>query len=260
MEKQNATARQHFHDRSEKYNKSSSWVTDEKLLEAIFKMTKAGEDDVVLDIATGTGLVAKQFKGRVKEVIGLDISDDMAAQAKRHVDRLLISSVEKIPLADSSVDVCVCRQGLQFVNLNVAMEEIFRVLKPGGRVVFCHLNAYGLYDRTDAFEIQALRNPARVNFFIPGDLESVLEEYGMKVVEVGQYRSRESVNQWINHGASTEEERTEIKRIYRQASPEFKKVHELEFAGDDILDTMLFLTIGAEKIPETAKSAVDCGA
>lgn len=247
MAQQNEMAKSHFTERSEKYNKSSSWVSDDKLLNDIFKMSKAKETDVVLDVAVGTGYVSKQFKGRVKEVIGLDISEAMSAQAKPFVDRLLISSVENIPLEDNSVDICVCRQGLQFVNLNKAMQEIHRVLKPGGRVVFCHLNAYGLYDRTDAFEIQALRNPARVNFFIPGDLESVMEEYGLKVNEVGQFRSRESVNQWINHGASTENERESIKSIYKNASPEFKKVHELTITDEDIFDTMLFLTIGAEK-------------
>lgn len=247
MEKQNQAAQKHFEDRSHKYNRSSNWVTDTALLESIFKMSKAGSEDVVLDIACGTGLVSKQFKGKVKEVIGLDISAAMSDQARPYLDRLIISSVEDIPLPDNSVDICVCRQGLQFVNLNKAMSEVMRVLKPGGRVVFCHLNAYGLYDRADAFEIQALRNPARVNFFIPGDLESVLEAHGMRVTEVGQTRSRESVEQWINHGASTEQEREQIRRIYRQASPEFKKVHELEIRDDEIMDTMLFLTIGAQK-------------
>lgn len=247
MEKQNRMAKEHFKNRSVQYNKSSNWVTDPKLLDYIFMISKAQPGDRVLDIATGTGLVAQRFYRNVKEVIGLDISDEMSSQASKYLDRLIISSVESIPLEDKSIDVCVCRQGLQFVNLNQALKEIRRVLKPGGRVSFCHLAAYGLYDRTDAFEIQALRNPARVNFFIPGDLESLLEELGFTVDEVGQYRSRESVHQWIHHGASTEGERNAIMNIYRNATPEFKKIHEIEFVEDDILDTMLFLTIGAER-------------
>lgn len=247
MELQNKTAHQHFQSRSKKYNKSSNWVSDSKLLELIYKIARPKPTDLVLDLCTGTGLVAKHFKGKVAEVIGLDITTDMTEQASKNLDRLIVSSVEKIPLADASVDICVCRQGLQFVNLRKVISEVMRVLKPGGRVVFCHLNAYGLYDRTDAFEIQALRNPARVNFFMPGDLESLLEEHGLHVDEVGQYRSVESVNQWIDHGASTEEERSKIHEIYKNASPEFKKLHEIEFRDNDILDTMLFLTIGASK-------------
>ena len=256
MKKQNESARHHFKERSVQYNKSSNWVSDEQLMAYMVKIGQIKSTDVVLDVATGTGLVAKHFKQHAAKVIGLDISTDMSAQAKGHVDELIIASVESIPLADQSVDVCICRQGLQFVNLPKAMQEIRRVLKPGGRVVFCHLNAYGLYDRTDAFEIQALRNPARVNFFIPGDLESVMEEFGLTVKQVGQYRSRESVNQWICHGASTHDERESIKNIYRNSTPEFKKLHELEITQDDILDTMLFLTIGGER-PLVEKSATD---
>jgi anaerobic magnesium-protoporphyrin IX monomethyl ester cyclase len=254
-ESQNDLAKNHFRDRSEKYNQSSNWVNDQKLLGDMFRSANISGNEVVLDIATGTGMVAKQFSGKVKKLIGLDISMEMADQAKPYLDELIIASAENIPLPESSIDVIVCRQGLQFVDLELAIPEFMRVLKPGGRVVFSHLNAYGHYDRADAFKIQELRNPARVNFFIPADLESVLEFYGMKVRSVAQYRSRESVNQWIHHGASTKKEREQIKKVYRESTAEFKKLHELEFSGDDIFDTMLFLTIAAAK-PEMENQKV----
>lgn len=244
---QNGTAKEHFRERSQRYSASSSWVSDQKLLDEIFDASGVKGDEVLLDIATGTGLVAKQFKGKVKEVIGLDVSEDMTSQATSHVNRLVISSVEKIPFPEASIDVAVCRQGLQFVDMDQAIAEVYRVLKPGGRVVFCHLCAYGLEDRADAFRIQALRNVARVNFFVPGDLESVLETHGLVVKNTHQYLSRESVNQWIDHGASTQEQRDEIKKTYRDSTTQFKKLHDLQFVGDDILDTMMFLTVVAEK-------------
>jgi radical SAM superfamily enzyme YgiQ (UPF0313 family) len=74
---QNGTAKDHFRERSQRYSASSSWVSDQKLLDEIFEASGVKGDEVLLDIATGTGLVAKQFKGKVKEVIGLDVSEDM---------------------------------------------------------------------------------------------------------------------------------------------------------------------------------------
>ncbi|MGZ3809550.1 MAG: methyltransferase domain-containing protein [Bacteriovorax sp.] len=205
VEKQNAEAKNHFKNRSQLYNKSSNWVNDQKLISTIFEKAKIVGNETVLDIATGTGLVAREFKGKVKEIIGLDISPEMTEQAKNNVDRLIIGSVERpIPLPENSIDVVICRQGLQFVNLDRALTEVGKVLKVGGRVVFTHLAAYNVNDRADAFKIQALRNPARVNFFAPGDLESALELHGFSVNEVTHYQSRESINQCINHGASTE--------------------------------------------------------
>lgn len=247
MLQQNGVAVEHFRDRSATYNQSSSWVVDEKLLGEIQKTARIRGDEVVLDLATGTGLVAKQFRGKVREVIGLDLSPEMGAQSRPHVDRFVQGSVEEIPLPDASVDVCVCRQGLQFVNLEKTLKEVMRVLKPGGRAVFCHLSAYGPQDREDTFKVQELRNAARVNYFLPGDLESLMETHGFRITEVGRYRSRESVDRWINHGASTEEQRRAIKRCYRESGPAFRHLHEIEFAGDDILDTMLFLTVRGEK-------------
>jgi DNA gyrase subunit B len=237
----------HFRDRSARYNKSSNWVVDPALLSKIYELAGIRGGETVLDLATGTGLVAKQFRGKAARVVGLDISTEMTKQASPHVDQLVISPVESIPLPDASVDVCACRQGLQFVDLPKAMAEVARVLKPGGRAVFCHLNAYGEGDAADAFKIQALRNPSRVNFFKPGSLEAVLEKAGLRVRETVRYPSRESVNQWIEHGASTPEERAAIKAAYAAASPEFKRVHALETAGDDLFDTMLFLILRAEK-------------
>jgi DNA gyrase subunit B len=237
----------HFRDRSARYNKSSNWVVDSKLLGMIYDLAGIRGGERVLDLATGTGLVAKQFHGKVAEVIGLDISADMTRQASAYVDRMLLSPVESIPLEAESVDVCVCRQGLQFADLPKAIAEVARVLRPGGRAVLCHLSAYGDADRADAFKIQALRNPSRVNFFKPGSLEAVLETRGLTVAETVLYRSRESVNQWTDHGAATVDERQAIKAAYLAASDEFKRLHEVEAVGDDLFDTMPFVILRAEK-------------
>jgi DNA gyrase subunit B len=244
----NKKALGHFKDRSEKYNKSSNWVRDESQLRKIFDLCGIRGGETVLDLCSGTGLVAKQFKGKVREIIGLDISPDMTRQAAAFVDRMLIGPVEAIPLEANSVDVCVCRQGLQFVDLKKSLAEVARILKSGGRAVFCHLTAYGDSDAKDTFKIQALRNPSRANFFKPGDMEAAMKTAGLTVRETVRYPSRESVHQWINHGASTQEERDAIWRAYRGASVDFKRLHEMEETAGDILDTMLFEIVRAEKI------------
>lgn len=237
----------HFRDRSARYNQSSNWVGDARLLDSIVALSAVKPGDTVLDVATGTGLVAGRFRGKAKTVLGLDVSPEMTRLAEGCHDRLIIAPVEAIPLEAASVDVVVCRQGLQFSDLPKAIREIARVLRPGGRAVLCHLCAYGAEDEKEAFHIQALRNPARVNFFKPGDLEKALEEGGLAVTRVDRYASRESIAKWIGHGAISPEQQARIFDAYRNASPGFKRLHQVEFVGDDALDTMLFLLIRAEK-------------
>jgi DNA gyrase subunit B len=136
---------------------------------------------------------------------------------------------------------------LQFVDLDRGVPEIVRVLRTGGRAVLCHLAAYGEADRDEAFEIQRLRNPARVNFFMPGDLESRLEAYGLRVTRRIDYLSRESIGQWIDHGAIEDDRKRAIRACYRSASEDFKRIHHVEYVDDDVFDTMLMLIIGAER-------------
>jgi len=102
-------------------------------------------------------------------VVGIDICRQMAQQARNYADGIVLSAAEKLPFKDNYFDICLCRQGLQFMEVNKVLFEIRRVLKPHGRIVLCHLTAYGKQDRQTTFLIQGLRNPARKNFFLPED-------------------------------------------------------------------------------------------
>lgn len=237
----------HFSKRAVKYNHSSNWVVDHQLIRTMYELTEAGKDAVVLDIATGTGLIAKEFLGKVDKVIGLDISPEMAEQAKDKMDEIHFSPAEKMPFDDNSFDTVVCRQGLQFVELDKVIAEIYRVLKPGGITVLCHLTAYGDEDKELTFRIQKLRNPARRNYFLPNDISNALTKQGFKKVENIQYVSDESVNRWIDNGAISEENMEWIKNHYHNAPSDFLKIHKVRFAEDDIIDSMLFMIAKGRK-------------
>jgi SAM-dependent methyltransferase len=103
------------------------------------------EGDVVLDVGSGSGtdiLVAAIRTGPRGRVIGLDMTDAMIAKAQANVDksglkniRIVNGEATKIPLDDSSVDVVTSNGVLNLVpDKQKAFNEIFRVLKPGGRL------------------------------------------------------------------------------------------------------------------------------
>jgi SAM-dependent methyltransferase len=101
--------------------------------------------DQVLDVACGTGIVARQsapLVGSSGKVTGLDADHNMLLAAKKFADCEGLSSIEwhhgdaaSIPLETGKYDVVVCQQGLQFFpDKQQALLEIFRVLISGGRV------------------------------------------------------------------------------------------------------------------------------
>jgi ubiquinone/menaquinone biosynthesis C-methylase UbiE len=98
----------------------------------------------VLDVACGTGVVARLASARVGPsgaVAGLDINPAMLAVARSATAsgtpiEWHEASAESIPLPDESFDVVLCQLGLQFVpDKAAALGEMRRVLVPGGRVL-----------------------------------------------------------------------------------------------------------------------------
>ncbi len=99
----------------------------------------------VLDLATGTGVVARLLAERVGpkgKVIGADINSEMLTLAKDRCAgatqevHFIESPAHPLEISDDAVDVVVCQQGFQFFpDRRAAAEEMYRVLHPGGRVV-----------------------------------------------------------------------------------------------------------------------------
>ncbi len=101
--------------------------------------------DTVLDIGSGSGtdvLYSALKVGPSGKVYGLDITPAMIAKARANIERMGARNVEilegdatQIPLPDGSVDVVTSNGVLNLVpDKSAAFREIFRVLKPGGRL------------------------------------------------------------------------------------------------------------------------------
>lgn len=93
----------------------------------------------ILDLATGTGDIAFGLSRTDVTVIGLDVTPRMIqlATARRSDGRapvFLVGDMQSLPFANDSFDVVTTGYGLRNVpDLNGALDEIARVLRPGGR-------------------------------------------------------------------------------------------------------------------------------
>jgi demethylmenaquinone methyltransferase/2-methoxy-6-polyprenyl-1,4-benzoquinol methylase len=106
---------------------------------------EARRDDRVLDVATGTGMVARALAERYGcSVVGIDQSRDMLAGARRalaarpdlaaRID-LLQGEAERLPFADAEFDHLTFTYLLRYVDdPGATLAELARVVKPGGRI------------------------------------------------------------------------------------------------------------------------------
>lgn len=122
-----------------------SFGQDPRWRRAMVAQVGAGPQDCVLDVATGTGMVATALVRRYGcRVVGLDQSPEMLAQADAKLRRrpelaaqieLLRGQAESLQFPDSSFDHLTFTYLLRYVaDPGATLAELARVVRPGGRI------------------------------------------------------------------------------------------------------------------------------
>lgn len=103
----------------------------------------------VFDMGCGTGSFFQELVAQGGEIVGADGALEMARMAKQHARdadpdkcRVLVSVIEQIGLSSHSVDAAICVGVIEYVeNEDRAIQELIRVLKPGGTLIVTIPNA-----------------------------------------------------------------------------------------------------------------------
>jgi demethylmenaquinone methyltransferase/2-methoxy-6-polyprenyl-1,4-benzoquinol methylase len=109
----------------------------------VARVVAAKSGQTILDLAAGTGSSSIAFAGPGIKVIATDFSEGMLAEGrKRHPELdFRFADASKLPFEKETVDAVTISFGLRnVVDVPKALGEMFRVLKPGGRVVICEFS------------------------------------------------------------------------------------------------------------------------
>ncbi len=114
----------------------------------------------ILDLGCGTGLNSQALDKRYKkaQVISLDLAEGMLNKARTHKSwlnrqRFICGDAEALPLADNSVELIFSSLTLQWCHdLDRVFKECFRVLKPGGLLMFSTLGPDTLHELRDSWK------------------------------------------------------------------------------------------------------------
>ena len=118
-----------------------SFAQDRRWRKATRKALALGPSDVVLDLAAGTAVSTVELSASGAKCIAADFSLGMLkAGADRDVPKVAADALA-LPFADGSFDAATISFGLRNVNdVAVALGELNRVLKTGGRLAICEFS------------------------------------------------------------------------------------------------------------------------
>ncbi len=109
---------------------------------SLLNMMNPSDKHKLIDVACGTGDIAKLFLNHVNKTSNItcvDPNKGMIGKGKQKLDKFqninwIIAPAEKLPIEDNSFDFYTISFGLRNTkNLNKSLSEAYRVLKPGGR-------------------------------------------------------------------------------------------------------------------------------
>ncbi len=111
------------------------------VFEKLISMGIGTGNQVMVDIGTGTGTLARGFAAAGNRVTGIDPSESML-NAAREIDsgqtNYVLGTAEATGLADNFADVVAAGQCWHWFEPPAACNEIRRILKPGGQLVIAH--------------------------------------------------------------------------------------------------------------------------
>lgn len=146
------------------YTRPLGALVDRVEKEPIYTYLDPHAGEHILDVGCGTGNFSLELARKGVKVTGIDISEPMLAKARKKAAdaglaiEFLHADAMKLPFGDNTFDKIVSVTALEFApDLKAVLEESYRVLKPGGRMVIGLIGGNSLWSRH--YEARAVREP-----------------------------------------------------------------------------------------------------
>lgn len=232
--------------RSQKYN-NLKWVNEPSYLKAFITSTSFNKTDLVLDVGTGTGVVAHALAPLVREVIGLDISQDMLEHSNWKDNKYFIKrDISDKLFYDNVFDKITARMVFHHIieKTQTAMDECYRVVKKGGKIILSE----GVPPTPDVKEdyMQIFRLKEKRLTFLEDDLIGLMKRSGFKNVMATVYIMKNfSVKNWLENGCLPKEKQDKIFEMHVTGSDIFKKAYNMKIVnGDCLIDVKNLILVG----------------
>lgn len=215
-----------FAARSHGYESESAWMTDSTLISPLVPSPFGRA--MMLDVCTGTGVIARWGKDAGWSVIATDISPDMLRQAAQFVQTVQCDA-SHLPFPPAQFDLVVCRQGLQYLDVSAAFAEFRRVAGVEvrvGQITMIHPDDISFW--RSYFD---LVSPGRLHIFKPGEIATSMADIGLSVIAQKVIVRRDNLAGSIAHLPG--EKAVIVRDLFASAPSFIRKRYHIELSSDD---------------------------
>lgn len=234
--------------RSKHYNELE-WANHRLYLDTFIRLGNFKKSDIVLDVGTGTGVVAHAVSPFVKEIIGLDKSQDMLEHSNWFGNMYFIKRDIRGPIfTDAVFDKITCRQVFHHIlkKRQKAMDICYRMLKKGGTMIFSEGVPPTRRVRKDYIEIFKLKE-RRLTFY-EDDLIRLMKKSRFKNIDCAIiYLRKMSIRNWLVNSGLRKVIQDKIYQLHKHASDCFKKDYNMIETNDDCLIDMKMAILTGKK-------------
>lgn len=223
--------KQNFGPRAANYRKSS--VHGNPIdLERMTRLLNLSPEEMVLDVATGGGHTAVQLAPWAKKVVATDITKEMLAQAQKLAWQNNIENIEfkledvhNMNLADNSFDVVVSRFAVHhFADVNRSLQEMCRVLKPGGKLYILDCSVADGDESEEVYnKIELLRDSSHVCSYSPRQWKAILSPLALEIMQINFLADKYELPDWFDRMDTPDFKRREIFTVLNQSSDKFQE-------------------------------------
>jgi len=217
--------------REERWEKAAdAYATGEhksgRELELVVEFASPKGNERVLDIGAGAGHTALALAPHVRLVVLTDPVQAMLEAARRVFEQagvdnaeFMVATAERLPFEAASFDIVTSRLAAHhFDDVALAMREVARVLRPGGRFVF--IDTLAPKDpESAAFQdaVERLRDPTHRRIYTDADWTAFCEQAGLAIRQVDEVRKAHDFEPWLERGGEDADTMALVRQRFVQA-------------------------------------------